>query len=128
LKGIMSPDEAELAVESGVAAIVVSNHGGRVLDYVPGTADVLADIVEAVDGEAAVLVDGGIRSGADALKMLALGADAVLVGRPLAIAAVGGGREAVTALLTRYTDELRSAMILTGCESVSDIDDGVLFL
>ena len=126
LKGIMTPEEAELAVDIGAAAIVVSNHGGRVLDHTPGTAEVLPDIADAVQGDIVILVDGGVRSGSDVLKMLALGADAVLVGRPLAIAAVGGGAEAVHARIDQMTDELRSAMILTCCESLADIDDSVL--
>ena len=126
LKGIMTAEEAEAAVDVGAEAIVVSNHGGRILDHTPGTAEVLPDIVDAVRGEIVILVDGGIRSGVDVLKMLALGADAVLIGRPLAIAAVGGGGEAVTAALGRYADELRSAMILTGCESLANMDESVL--
>jgi len=128
LKGIMTPEEAEIAVDVGAAAIVVSNHGGRILDHMPGTAEVLPEIAEAVQGEIVIFVDGGVRSGVDVLKMLALGADAVLVGRPFAIAAVGGGVEAVTARLTQLDDELRSAMILTGCESLADIDDSILYL
>jgi len=128
LKGIMTTDEAELAIDIGAAAIVVSNHGGRVLDHTPGTADVLPDIADIVNGEIALLVDGGVRSGSDVLKMLALGANAVLVGRPLAIAAVGGGAEAVAALLNRYTDELRAAMLLTGCAMADEVDDSVLYL
>ena len=126
LKGIMTADEAEIAIDIGAAAIVVSNHGGRVLDHTPGTADVLPDIADAVQGEIVVLVDGGVRSGGDVLKMLALGADAVLVGRPLAIAAVGGGVDAVHARIEQMADELRSAMILTCCESLEDIDDSIL--
>jgi len=128
LKGIMTADEAEIAVDIGAQAIIVSNHGGRVLDCTPGTAEVLPDIVDAVQGELIVLVDGGIRSGVDVLKMLALGADAVCIGRPLAIAAVGGGAEAVSAAINKYTDELRSAMILTGCDSLEAMDDSVLYL
>ncbi len=128
LKGIMTPDEAELALEIGAAGIVVSNHGGRVLDHTPGTADVLPEIAEVVKGDLLLLADGGVRSGADVLKMLALGADAVLVGRPLAIAAVGGGVEGVVTILSRYADELRSAMILTGCASLEEIDSSVLYV
>jgi 4-hydroxymandelate oxidase len=128
LKGIMTVEDAEAAVEAGAAAIVVSNHGGRVLDHTPGTADVLPDIAEAVKGDVFVLVDGGVRSGADVLKMLALGANAVLVGRPLIIAAVAGGAEGVTAVLDQYADQLRSAMILTGCASLDEIDESILFL
>lgn len=127
LKGIMTVEDAEAAVEAGAAAIVVSNHGGRVLDHTLGTADVLPDIAGAVEGDVFVLVDGGVRSGADVLKMLALGANAVLVGRPLAIAAVGGGAEGVTVALNQYADQLRSAMILTGCASLDEIDQSLLF-
>jgi len=128
LKGIMTVEDAEAAVEAGAAAIVVSNHGGRVLDHTLGTADVLPEIAEAVRGDVFVLVDGGVRSGVDVLKMLALGANAVLVGRPLAIAAVGGGVEGVTAILEQYADQLRSAMILTGCASLGEIDESILSL
>jgi 4-hydroxymandelate oxidase len=128
LKGIMTPDEAETAIDVGAAAIVVSNHGGRILDHTPGTAEVLPDIADIVNGEITLLVDGGVRSGSDVLKMLALGANAVLVGRPLAIAAVGGGAEAVAALLNRYTDELRAAMILTGTAAADEVDESVLYL
>ena len=127
LKGIMTPDEAEMAVGTGAAAIVVSNHGGRILDHTPGTADVLPGIADRVKGKITILVDGGVRSGYDVLKMLALGADAVLVGRPMGIAAVGGGAEAVAALLVQYADQLRSAMILTGCGSLSEISADVLW-
>jgi 4-hydroxymandelate oxidase len=127
-KGIMTVEDAEASVEAGAAAIVVSNHGGRVLDHTPGTADVLPDIAEAVKGDALVLVDGGVRSGVDVLKMLALGANAVLVGRPLAIAAMGGGAEGVTTVLDQYADQLRSAMILTGCATLDEIDESILFL
>ncbi len=128
LKGIMTVEDAEASVEAGAAAIVVSNHGGRVLDHTPGTADVLPEIAEAVKGDVFVLVDGGVRSGVDVLKMLALGANAVLVGRPLAIAAMGGGAEGVTTVLDQYADQLRSAMILTGCASLDEIDESILFL
>ncbi len=127
LKGIMTPDEAEAALEIGAAGIVVSNHGGRVLDHTPGTADVLPEIADVVEGDILLLVDGGVRSGVDVLKMLALGADAVLVGRPLAIAAIGGGVEGVVTILSRYADELRSAMILTGCASLEEIDGSALY-
>lgn len=127
LKGIMTPDEAEMALDTGAAAIVVSNHGGRILDHTPGTADVLPSIAARVKGKIIILVDGGVRSGYDALKMLALGADAVMVGRPMSIAAVGGGKEAVAALLAQYADQLRSAMILTGCASLHEVDGRILW-
>ncbi|WP_407306312.1 alpha-hydroxy-acid oxidizing protein [Desulfosporosinus sp. SB140] len=127
LKGIMTADEAELAIQAGAAAIVVSNHGGRVLDHTPGTAEVLPRIAVAVDGRIPVLVDGGIRSGIDVLKMLALGADAVLIGRPLVIAAYGGGTEGVALVVRRMKNELKQAMLMTGCATLSDIDKDILY-
>lgn len=126
LKGIMTAGEAELALRAGVYAIVVSNHGGRALDHTPGTAEVLPEIASAVKGKVKVLADGGIRSGADVLKMLALGADAVLVGRPLTIAAFGGGAEGVKLQLEQYANELKAAMILTGCPGVASAGPGLL--
>src|SRR6185369_6732926 len=93
IKGIMTVDEAEIAVKAGAAAIVVSNHGGRVLDHTPGAAEVLPKIVEKVKGKIIILTDGGVRYGADALKYLAMGADAVLVGRPVVRGAFGGGND-----------------------------------
>lgn len=117
LKGIMTADEALIAAEAGAAGIVVSNHGGRSLDHLAGTAEVLPEIAAVVKGKITILVDGGVRTGVDVLKMLALGADAVAVGRPLAIAAVGGGAEGVEMCFRRFGDELRTAMLLTGCPS-----------
>lgn len=127
LKGIMTPDEAELAVEAGVAAIVVSNHGGRVLDQTPGVAAVLPGIAEKVKGKIKILADGGIRSGVDVLKMLALGADAVLIGRPFVPAAFGGQSEGVKNYIESVAADLKSAMILTGCNSIRDISSRILF-
>lgn len=126
LKGIMTADEAELAAKVGAAGIVVSNHGGRVLDHTPGTAEVLPEIVSQVSGRMLVLVDGGIRSGVDILKMLALGADAVLVGRPLIIGAAGAGSEGVALIINQLVNEMKTAMILTGCNSLAGISNGVL--
>ncbi len=122
LKGIMSAEDARLAVGAGVDALVVSNHGGRVLDDMPGTARVLPAIVEAVAGRVPVLVDGGIRSGRDAFKMLALGAHAVLVGRTAAIAAVGGEQSGLRFLLSSYREELKKAMSICGTERTNDIN------
>lgn len=126
LKGIMTPDEAFLAADAGAAAIVVSNHGGRVLDCTPGAAEVLGTIAAAVRGRVTVLVDGGVRSGADVLKYLALGADAVLVGRPLVIGAFGGGSDGVAHLLQVMRGELLQAMLLTGTAEVTTVDRRVL--
>ncbi|OGH62554.1 MAG: hypothetical protein A3G34_13270 [Candidatus Lindowbacteria bacterium RIFCSPLOWO2_12_FULL_62_27] len=126
LKGIMTPDQAELAADVGAAAIVVSNHGGRVLDFMPSTASVLPEIAIAVKGRLTVFVDGGIRTGDDVLKALALGADAVLVGRPLMIAAVGAKAEGVSMYVRRMEKELRKAMLLTGCGRLSDASETIL--
>jgi isopentenyl diphosphate isomerase/L-lactate dehydrogenase-like FMN-dependent dehydrogenase len=126
LKGIMTADEADLAAKVGAAGIVISNHGGRVLDHTPGTAEVLQEIVSEVNDRMMVLVDGGIRSGADILKMLALGADAVLIGRPLLVGAAGGGGEGVACILNKMVADLKVAMILTGCSSLSEITNNLL--
>lgn len=127
LKGIMTVDEAELAVEAGVAAIVVSNHGGRVLDQTPGVADVLPEIAEAVKGKVIILADGGVRNGADILKMIALGADAVLIGRPFVTASFGGFREGVKIYVDTLKADLKSSMVLTGCNSIKDITSKILY-
>lgn len=120
LKGVMTPEDARAAERAGCDGIVVSNHGGRVLDHTPGTIEVLPAIAEQVKGRMAVLVDGGIRNGGDVLKALALGADAALVGRPYAMAAMGGGAEGVAEYTERLRNELLQAMLLTGCASVGE--------
>ncbi|HEY8910748.1 MAG TPA: alpha-hydroxy-acid oxidizing protein [Desulfosporosinus sp.] len=127
VKGVMTVDEAVMVLEMGAAAIVVSNHGGRVLDHTPGTAEILSEIAAAVDGRIPVIVDGGIRSGTDVLKMLALGADLVLIGRPLIVAAYGGGAEGISIAVNTMTNELKQAMILTGCATLGEITMDVLF-
>lgn len=127
LKGVMTADEAELAVQAGADAIVVSNHGGRVLDHAPGTADVLAGIADKVKGKVTILADGGIRSGGDVLKMLALGADAVLIGRPFSVAAVGGLQPGVEASIDALMAELKQAMVLTGTRSASAVERNILW-
>lgn len=127
LKGIMTADEAKLAVQAGVDAIVVSNHGGRVLDQTPGVADVLPEIAEAVKGKVTILADGGVRNGVDVLKMLALGADAVLIGRPFVTASFGGQREGVKSYIESLKSELKSAMVLTGCKTIKDVTDRILY-
>jgi 4-hydroxymandelate oxidase len=126
LKGVMTVKDAELAVQAGAAGIIVSNHGGRVLDHTPGTAEVLPEIAAAVKGKIKIFVDGGVRSGVDALKMLGLGAEAVLVGRPMAVAAVGGGREGVAFLLNQYAEQMRTAMIYAGCSFLAEITPSIL--
>ncbi|GAA0114533.1 alpha-hydroxy-acid oxidizing protein [Clostridium senegalense] len=127
LKGIMTVDEAMLAVEAGVDAIVVSNHGGRVIDQTPGTAEVLSDIAKAVKGKVKILVDGGVRTGVDVLKMLALGADGVLIGRPFVTASFGGGNEGVTCYVNQLKGELKSAMVLTGCKNIESINESIIY-
>lgn len=120
LKGIMTPEDAAAACRAGCDGLVVSNHGGRALDHTPGTIEVLPAIAAEVRGRMAVLMDGGIRDGLDVLKALALGADAVLVGRPYCIAAVGGGSEGVGLVTERLHKQLVSGMVLTGCASVAE--------
>ncbi|GFM37918.1 alpha-hydroxy-acid oxidizing protein [Desulfovibrio psychrotolerans] len=126
LKGIMCVDDAKAAVDVGASAIVVSNHGGRVLDHTPGTAHVLFDIAQAVGKDITVLVDGGVRTGADVLKMVALGADAVLIGRPFSIATVGGLEEGASKYIQQLQGELLAAMVLTGCKSLADATPEIL--
>jgi 4-hydroxymandelate oxidase len=127
LKGVMTADDAELALSAGADAIVVSNHGGRVLDHTPGTAMVLADIAAKVKGRIVILADGGVRCGGDILKMLALGADAVMIGRPFAVAAVGGLQAGVEKYIEILQGELKQAMVLTGTRSASAVDRRILF-
>ncbi len=127
LKGVMTADEAELAVTAGADAIVVSNHGGRVLDYASGSADVLADIADKVKGKITILADGGIRTGGDVLKMLALGADAVMIGRPFSVAAVGGLQPGVETYIDTLMSELKQAMVLTGTMAASSVNRNILF-
>ena len=122
LKGILRPDDAERAVDAGVAGIIVSNHGGRQLDTVLSGADALPPIVDAVDGRIGVLVDGGIRRGWDVAKALALGADAVLVGRPLLWGLARGGRPGVQAVLRQLLAELDGSLALLGCPRARDLD------
>lgn len=121
LKGIMTVKGALKAKEAGAAAIVVSNHGGRVLDQCPATAEVLADIVDAVGKDMKIFVDGGIRSGVDIFKALALGADAVLIGRPYVTAVYGGAGEGVAAYTEKLASELKDTMAMCGVHSLEDI-------
>lgn len=121
IKGIMTPAGAKKAVEAGAAAIVVSNHGGRVQGGVPSTAEVLPSIVEAVKGKITIIVDGGIRSGVDVFRALALGADAVLIGRPVLTAIYGGGAEGFKVYMDKIIGELKSTMTMCGAASLKDI-------
>lgn len=126
VKGVMTLGEAEIAYKAGAAAIVVSNHGGRVLDHCPGAATVLPEISDRLKGKLVILCDGGVRYGADVLKYLALGADAVLVGRPIVRGAFGGGPEGVALVLNKMKNELVDAMVLTGTASVSKVPRSIL--
>ena len=121
VKGIMTVKGALKAKEAGASAIVVSNHGGRVLDSCPATADVLEDIVKAVGQDMKILVDGGIRSGTDVFKALALGADGVIIARPFVNAVYGGAKEGIQALVDKLGLELKDAMEMCGAKSLSDI-------
>lgn len=120
-KGIMSVKGAMKAKEAGAKAIVVSNHGGRVLDQCPSTAEVLPEIVEAVGSEMKILVDGGIRSGTDIFKALALGADGVLICRPFVTAVYGGENEGVKIYIEKLAGELQDTMAMCGAFSLSEI-------
>jgi isopentenyl diphosphate isomerase/L-lactate dehydrogenase-like FMN-dependent dehydrogenase len=127
IKGIMSENDAVKAAKAGASGIVVSNHGGRVLDHTPGTADVLPEIAEATSTyNVLVLVDGGIRTGYDVLKMLALGADGVLIGRDIVRAAVGGGSQGVRLQMDYLKQTLGKAMKMTGCPSLNQISSDIL--
>jgi isopentenyl diphosphate isomerase/L-lactate dehydrogenase-like FMN-dependent dehydrogenase len=117
VKGILTDDDARLAVESGAAGVIVSNHGGRQLDAVPAALDALPEVAEAVESSAEVLVDGGVRRGTDVVKALALGARAVLVARPCVWGLAVDGEAGVRNVLELLRDEIRLALALTGCTS-----------
>jgi 4-hydroxymandelate oxidase len=127
VKGILTPEDAELAVQAGVAGIIVSNHGGRCLDTLPATINALKPVVEKVAGRVPVLVDGGIRRGTDILKALAMGARAVLIGRPYLYGLATNGAEGVAQVVAILRDELQMAMALTGRPIISSIDASVLW-
>lgn len=127
-KGVLTGRDAEAAVAAGVAGVIVSNHGGRQLDGVPATLDALPEVVSAVRGRCPVFLDGGIRSGADALVALALGARAVFVGRPALYALAVGGGDGVHRMLTLLTQELADTMVLTGHASLDTFDADTVLL
>jgi isopentenyl diphosphate isomerase/L-lactate dehydrogenase-like FMN-dependent dehydrogenase len=121
IKGVLTPEDAALAVEHGAAGVVVSNHGGRQLDCVQATADVLPEVVDAVEGRGSVLVDGGIRRGTDVAIALALGAEAVLIGRPALWGLAAAGEEGARRVLELLRDELELALALCGCASPAEL-------
>ena len=127
IKGIMTRRGALKAKDAGAAAIVVSNHGGRVLDQCPATAEMLEDIVEAVGGRMKILVDGGLRSGVDVFKALAMGADGVLLGRPFVTAVYGGAAEGVQCYIDKIGGELEDTMRMCGANTISDISRDMIF-
>lgn len=127
LKGVMAPMDAERAIGCGIDGLIVSNHGGRALDTVPATAEALPPVVAQVAGRVPVLCDGGIRRGTDALKAIALGAAAVLIGRPQIHALAVGGAAGVAHMLTLLRAELEVAMALTGCPRLTDITQDVIW-
>ena len=126
IKGILEPDDARAAVTNGVDGIVVSNHGGRQLDGASSTARALPSITEAIDGKLPILVDGGVRSGLDVVRMIALGADFVLIGRAWAYALASRGEVGVTHVLKLIEAEMRVAMALTGCTTISGINAEII--
>ena len=126
IKGILDPDDARTAVSNGVDGIVVSNHGGRQLDGALSSARALPAIADAVAGRAAILADGGVRSGLDVVRMLALGADFVLMGRAWAYALAARGEAGVAHVLKLIDAEMRVAMALTACTSIADINEQIL--
>jgi len=126
VKGILTAEDARLAVEHGASGIIVSNHGGRQLDGVMSGIAALPEVAKAVDGRIEVLVDGGVRRGTDVLKALALGAKAVLVGRPYMFALAIAGEEGVRRVLEILRQELVTAMALTGRPTLADIDSSLV--
>lgn len=126
IKGILDPDDARDAVKFGADGIVVSNHGGRQLDGVLSSARALPAIADAVKSDLKILVDSGIRTGLDVVRMIALGADSVMIGRAYAYALAAGGQDAVENLLTLFEKEMRVAMTLTGTNTIQDITNKIL--
>lgn len=126
IKGILDPEDARNAVRFGADGIVVSNHGGRQLDGVLSSARALPAIADAVGGSLKILADSGIRSGLDVVRMIALGADAIMIGRAFIYALAARGEAGVAELLTLFATEMRVAMALTGAKSVADLDRGAL--
>jgi len=125
VKGIMNVEDAISAEDAGAAAIVVSNHGGRVLDHTPGTMEVLPDIVRETE-RVRIIIDGGFRNGYDVLKALALGAESVLIGRDIVRAAVGAGAEGVRIQMEHLQKTLAKAMKMTNCSNLRDIDSKII--
>jgi 4-hydroxymandelate oxidase len=126
VKGILTADDARIAVDEGVDAIAVSNHGGRQLDGVVAAIDVLPEVVDEVAGRVPIIVDGGIRRGTDVVTALALGADAVMVARPIAWGLAADGADGVRAVLRILREETANAMAQCGCRTVGEISRDLL--
>jgi isopentenyl diphosphate isomerase/L-lactate dehydrogenase-like FMN-dependent dehydrogenase len=127
-KGLLTDADARTAVDVGADGVVISNHGGRQLDGSPATIDMLPQVVSAVGNEASILIDGGFRRGADIVRALALGASAVLIGRPYLYGLAVGGETGVSAVLEIFRTEIRRTLQLLGCPSVRDLDPSWLEL
>jgi 4-hydroxymandelate oxidase len=127
VKGVLNPDDADCAVKSGVAGIIVSNHGGRNLDTLPATIDALPHVADRVAGSVPIFVDGGIRRGTDVMKALALGANAVLIGRPYLYGLGAAGEAGVARVVALLQREFQMAMMLTGRTSAGRIDRSVIW-
>ncbi len=125
-KGIMSIEDAVKVVDSGASACYVSNHGGRVLDCGQGVAEVLPDIAVEISGKIPILADGAVRTGFDVLKVLALGADVAVIGRPLALMSIAGGGDAVKMYFEYVKHDISIAMILTGCDNLKEVTMDIL--
>jgi 4-hydroxymandelate oxidase len=127
VKGILTADDAERAIEAGARCLVVSNHGGRNLDTLPATIEALPEVANRVAGRVPLLIDGGIRRGTDVLKGLARGATAVMIGRPYCYALAVGGEAGVVRAIRILREELEMAMILTGRYTLKDVDGSILW-
>jgi isopentenyl diphosphate isomerase/L-lactate dehydrogenase-like FMN-dependent dehydrogenase len=121
-KGVVTGDDARRAIDSGADAIIVSNHGGRQLDSLPGALRSLVEVVDAVAGEVEVLVDGGFRRGADVVKAVALGARAVMVGRPWVYGLAAAGQPGIERVLALFREDLDRTLRLLGCASVAELN------
>ena len=127
VKGIMGADDARIAVNSGAGALVVSNHGGRILDFNRSALEALPEVVDAADGKVPVLLDSGIRSGGDIVKALALGAKAVLIGRPVAWGVGAFGASGVERVYAIFAEEMQRVMTMTGVARARDLTQAILF-
>ena len=127
IKGVLDPEDARRAADAGVDGVIVSNHGGRQLDSVPSTAVALPAAAEAIGDQVEVLADGGVRSGLDVVKLISMGAKAVLIGRAWAWAVAGGGEAGVSQMLEGLRSDIDTALGLTGRNSITELDRTTLY-